>query len=115
MAGGFFILGDSLSDLLGAGLNEDEAMAAAESMAAEIENDAKANAPWSDRTGAARDGLTAEASDEGGEIVITLMHTVEHGQWLETIQSGRFAIIMPTLEKYGRPVQEAIAKGLFGE
>lgn len=113
-AGGFFILGDSLSSLLGAGLHEDEALSAAESIASEIENDAQQNAPWNDRTGQARDGLVAEASNEGGEIVITLMHTVDYGQWLETIQSGRFAIIMPTLEKYGTRVQQIVAEGLLG-
>lgn len=113
-AGGFFILGDSLSSLLGAGLQEDEALGAAESMASEIESDAQQNAPWSDRTSNARDGLVAEASMEGGDIVVTLMHTVDYGEWLETIQSGRFAIIMPTLDKYGPAVQRAVAEGLFG-
>jgi len=113
-AGGFFILGDSLSSLLAGGLEEDEALAVAESLASEIESDAQFNAPWDDRTGEARDGLEAEASMEGGEIVITLAHGVDYGQWLETIQSGRFAIIMPTLEKYGHRVHEAVAKGLFG-
>lgn len=113
-AGGFFILGDSLSSLLGAGLQEDEALGVAESMASEIESDAQQNAPWSNRTGDARDGLVAEASMEGGDIVVTLMHTVDYGEWLETIQSGRFAIIMPTLDKYGPAVQRAVAEGLFG-
>lgn len=112
--GGFFILGDSLSELFD-GLHEDEALDAATGLAKEIEDDAKANAPWEDRTGQARDGLEAEASMEGGEIVVTLMHTVDYGQWLETIQSGKFAIIMPTLEKYGPAVQRGIAEGLFGE
>jgi hypothetical protein len=114
-AGGFFILGDSLSSLLAGGLHEDEALSAADSLAQEIESDAQFNAPWNDRTGAARDGLEAEASMEGGEVVITLMHTVDFGLWLETIQSGRFAIIMPTLEKYAPRVHRAVAEGLFGD
>lgn len=112
--GGFFILGDSLTealDALGAG---DDAMDYADSIAQEIADAAKANAVWADRTGQAREGLTAEASREGGDIVITLMHTAEHGYWLETIQSGRFAIIMPTLEQYAPQVHQAIAEGIFG-
>jgi len=66
-----------------------------------IENYAKMNAPWSDRTGAARDGLTASVEEDGGEIVLELAHTVEYGIWLETIQDGAYAIIMPTLEALG--------------
>lgn len=66
--------------------------------ALELEAYARMNAPWADRTGEARSGLSTEVSNEMGEIVIDLFHTAEHGQWLEVIQDGRFAIIMPTLE-----------------
>ena len=62
---------------------------------------AKSNAPWADRTGEARNGLTAEVYEEAGEIVLELYHTADHGYWLELIQDGRFAIIMPTLEALG--------------
>lgn len=114
MAGaGFFILADSLShalDIFGAG---DDAMDNARDIAQEILNDARANAPWADRTGAAREGLEVDVDREGGDIVITLAHTVDYGLWLETIQSGRFAIIMPTLEKYAAQVHQAVAEGIF--
>ena len=66
-----------------------------------VENYAKSNAPWVDRTGTARDGLTASVYEDWGEIVLELAHTAEHGYWLELIQSGHFAIIMPTLEALG--------------
>ena len=69
--------------------------------ASEVEAYAKANAPWSDRTGAARQGLTADVYEEFGEIVLELSHSVEYGVWLELIQNGNFAIIMPTLETLG--------------
>ena len=111
MAGGFFILFDTLTPALELlGVNND--WGEVDSIAESIVDDARANAPWSDRSGAARDGLETEVSEEGGEVVITLMHTVEYGYWLETIQSGRFAIIMPTLEKYAGEVQKAVAEGL---
>lgn len=112
--GGFFLLSDTLTDALDALGAGDDALDYAESIAQEIANAAKANAVWADRTGEAREGLTAEASREGGDIVITLFHTAEHGQWLETIQSGRFAIIMPTLEQYAPQVHKAVAEGIFG-
>lgn len=69
-----------------------------------VESYAKMNAPWEDQTGNARNGLTASVFEEGGEIVLELAHTVDYGYWLEVIQDGRFAIIMPTLEAVGPEV-----------
>lgn len=75
--------------------------------AMEVEAYAKSNAPWSDITGAARNGLTASVSFDLDEVVLTLEHTVDHGYWLELIQDGRFAIIMPTLEALGPGIIQA--------
>lgn len=69
--------------------------------ALEVEAHARATAPWSDRTGAARDGLVASVYNDFGEIVLELAHSVDYGIWLELIQGGRFAVIMPTLEALG--------------
>lgn len=66
-----------------------------------VELYAKMNAPWSDRTGSAREGLTADVYLEGSEVVLELAHTADYGLWLEIIQDGQFAIIMPTLEALG--------------
>lgn len=59
---------------------------------------AKETAPWGDRTGAARAGLEVDVYEENGNVELALFHTVDYGLWLEVIQSGRFAVIMPTLE-----------------
>lgn len=72
---------------------------------------AKEQASWEDRTGDAREGLDIDVDTPGREIVLTLFHTVEYGQWLETIQSGRFAVIMPTLELYGPEIKRRIEGG----
>ena len=62
---------------------------------------ARANAPWEDRTGNARNKLTTEVSgDSYGQISITLEHGVDYGYWLEVIQNGRFAILQPTIEAF---------------
>lgn len=66
-----------------------------------VESYAKLNAPWGDRSGAARDGLTASVYLENGEVVLELAHSVDYGIWLELMQDGRFATIMPTLEALG--------------
>lgn len=68
---------------------------------ARVEAHARSNAPWSDITGRARNGLTARVYMEGGEVVLELAHSVDYGYWLEVIQEGRFAVIMPTLEALG--------------
>lgn len=81
--------------------------------AAELEMYAQMNAPWADRTGDARSGLFADVTHEGGEIVITLGHSVEYGQWLELIQEGAFAIIMPTLELLGPDIIERAGAGVL--
>ena len=65
---------------------------------------AQQNAPWSDRTGEARNGLTAEVDSDRGNVYVSLYHTVDYGRWLETIQGGRFAIIMPTIELFAGTV-----------
>lgn len=79
--------------------------------AEEIEAYARFNAPWTDQTGAARDGLTATVRVEGGQVILELSHTVEYGIWLELIQNGAYAIIMPTLEVLGpKVIQDAGGK-----
>jgi hypothetical protein len=77
---------------------DDVAEAVFEKAAQEVESYAKDNAPWNDITGSARGGLQAKAESSNGDIVLSLEHTVDYGLWLEVIQNGKFAIIMPTLE-----------------
>lgn len=68
-------------------------------MSPRVADAARANAIWEDRTGDAREGLTAQAVKVDGAVYLTLFHTVSYGYWLEVIQSGRFAVIMRTLEQ----------------
>lgn len=85
---------------------EDVLVAASE----DILNYAKQNAPWTDRTGDAREGLGVEVSQSFGEVVLDLYHTVDYGLWLEVIQNARFATILPTLERYAPEVFSEMAK-----
>jgi hypothetical protein len=72
--------------------------------AQEVEDYAKANAPWEDRTGDAREGLTAESRHQGVHHYIDLFHTVDYGIWLEIRWDGTYAIIEPTLQHFGPSV-----------
>lgn len=74
------------------------AWAAASSMAPEVENHMKLNAPWTDQTTNARNGLAARAYQEAFETGIVLYHQVSYGIFLETRWNGRYAIINPTIE-----------------
>lgn len=72
--------------------------------APQVENYMKLNAPWTDQTSNARNGLAARAYSERGEYGIVLFHQVDYGIWLETRFGGRYAIINPTIEAMGPKV-----------
>lgn len=74
-----------------------------EDFARECEVYMKANAPWEDRTGDAREGLSAEATENEvkGNKGVTLAHGVTYGVYLEFKDGGKFAIIIPTMEVMG--------------
>lgn len=75
---------------------------------------AKQNAPWTDRTGAARNGLHAktEVYNGGNEMQLVLAHSVHYGIWLETRFSGKYAIIQPTIDHIGKILMDRIGNSL---
>lgn len=83
-----------------------------EQIAEEMEAYAQSNASWEDRSGDAREGLTAEVVDEGlFRNSIVLYHTVDYGIWLEIRWNGRYAIILPTIEHFGPIVMASLSLG----
>lgn len=79
-----------------------------------IEAYAVDNAPWTDRTGNARQGLQGLPEDISETIVaIALKGGVDYQIWLEIRNQGRYAIIMPTLEAHYGEVQRML-KEVFG-
>lgn len=75
-----------------------------------MENHAKINAVWTDRTTNARNGLAARSGRTTDVHYIVLFHSVPYGIHLETIQQGRFAIIMPTIDKFGPEIMSTFQK-----
>lgn len=75
---------------------------------------AQSNAPWADRSGDARAGLDTDVQNDDGLIELTLFHTVDYGLWLEVIQNGNFAIIMPTLESQGPGALDNVTAAVAG-
>jgi hypothetical protein len=78
----------------------------------DVESYGRLNAPWTDNTGAARAGLTADVAYEEGEVFMTFFHTVDYDNWLELIKNGNYAIILPTLEAIGPSVLAHVAESV---
>ena len=78
--------------------------AVAQRVATEMQNQAKADAPWTDRTGNARTGIfgTSEADFAAHVVTIYLSHgaTIDYGIWLELAHSGTYGVIMRTMESH---------------
>lgn len=78
--------------------------------ASKMEAWAKENAPWTDRTGAARQRLHGEAYWENPQIVVAaVMHQVDYGIFLELAHQRRYAILERTLEEHKDEIQDAVA------
>jgi len=76
-------------------------VAIANRWAPEIQNWMKDNAPWTDRTGNARQTLYTEVRDVTRSMVeLILSHGVEYGLWLEVRWAGRWGIVNPALDHF---------------
>lgn len=73
----------------------------AENGALKLQNSARKNAPWTDRTGHARQRLTCITKVVDSGFQEELSHGVDYGIWLELAHEKRFAIIDPTIKKEG--------------
>ena len=72
----------------------------AQRRAPEIEAWMKANAPWTDRTGNARQTLHTEVQMVVDTVVITLAHGMSYGRFLELAHGGQYAVIGPALDEF---------------
>jgi hypothetical protein len=87
--------------------------AAAEYIAPQAEAHMKNNAPWTDRTGAARNGLRAKVVAGPETIGIVLYHSVPYGIFLEVRFNGAYAIILPTIQEFAPRFLDAIGRLVF--
>ena len=77
--------------------------------ATKMETWAKQNAPWTDRTGHARQRLTGQAYWENPSIVVaSISHKVDYGKWLELAHQRKYAILEKTLEEHRGEIEEAV-------
>lgn len=79
----------------------------------QAESYAKLNAPWTDRTTNARNGLIARSGQTGKTHWLVLAHRVPYGIWLETRFAAKNAIIMHTLGEEIGPKVMTTLRGLL--
>lgn len=70
----------------------------------------KTEAPWTDQTGNARSGLFTATRHEGTHHSMVLAHGMSYGIYLERNHSGRYAIVIPELNRAGQDIMRALAK-----
>ena len=73
----------------------------AETGSKKLEEYAKENRKWTDRTGHARQRLTGSVATISQGYRIYLAHGVDYGIWLELAHEKKFSIIPETLEQVG--------------
>src|SRR6478609_9033806 len=72
-------------------------VAAAHFTSGQAEAYMKSRAPWTDRTGAARNGLGTQVITSTDKVAIVLYHSVAYGPFLEVRWGGKYAVIDPTM------------------
>lgn len=82
---------------------------------------AKGKAPWTDRSGNARSGLSTlyrgELSKTSARFEIDVFHRVPYGIWLELKYNGKWSIINRTISVEGRryfKAANAVMARMFG-
>ena len=88
--------------------------ALADYFAARMQAYAQQNAPWHDRTGAARAGLRGVAIKAATAVTIILATTVSYGIYLELAHQGRYQILLPTLEAHYGQILAALRRLVGG-
>lgn len=78
----------------------------------QVEAYMKANAPWTDRTTNARNGLGAKAFVDDRNHGIIVFHSVPYGIWLEVANNGKYRILVPTIINQGAEVMTTVSRVL---
>jgi hypothetical protein len=99
-------------------------VATAEFIAQKMQDDARINASWEDRTGNARTGLfgavDSGSHNESGQVTVIssrvvkiyLAHTMDYGVYLELSHGEKYAIIWQTIERH-LPELKRLLDGIF--
>jgi hypothetical protein len=76
----------------------------------QLEQYAKQNRPWTDRTANARQGLFGSTGRYGTMFRIFISHQVDYGVWLELANQGKYAILEQTVNANVKEIYAAWKK-----
>lgn len=82
----------------------------AQNAAAKLEAEAKRDAPWTDRTGLARQTIRGASGWEGGKLRTGVTGNMEYSPYLEFAREGRDAVLYPTVERNHDGIMEQYRK-----
>lgn len=112
---GWRLEGDMEAKLNQVGPNVKRGMVAAANYVAPLaEAHMKQTAPWTDRSGDARNGLKAKVVVAPNLVAIVLYHSVPYGVWLEIKNGGKYAVIDPTIQVMAPIFVKAVGRMVFG-
>jgi len=76
----------------------------ADTAAKKMEGYAKSNRPWTDRTSNAKNSIQGKHHWRGKDLVIILSGNVDYFVFLELAHGKNYAILKPTVDKFGPEV-----------
>ena len=82
----------------------------AETSGVKMINDAKSNAPWTDRTGNSRQTMDHKVTKAGTTTRITLRGNTPHFKYLELCHEKKNAILWPTIQRWSGQVLSGWSK-----
>lgn len=75
-----------------------------------LEADARIHAPWTDRSGAARNTISGRAQRSGAVFTITLSGNVRHLVYLELAHERKWAAMWPAMQRNAERILKNMAR-----
>lgn len=82
----------------------------AQSAAAKLEGEAKRDAPWTDRTGLARQTIRGVSGWQGGKLRCGVTGNMEYSPYLEYTNEGKNAVLWPTVQRNEKEIMNSFRK-----
>lgn|SRR5699024_310109 len=82
----------------------------ADTSSKKMEGYAKVNRPWTDRTSNAKNSIQGKYHWKRKDLVITLSGNVDYFVFLELAMGKRFAILKPTVDRFGPDIFKGYQK-----
>lgn len=82
----------------------------AQNAAAKMEAEAKRSAPWTDRTGLARQTIRGVSGWQGGKLRCGVSGNMAYSPYLELTREGQNAVLWPTVQRNEADIMEKMRK-----